>query len=186
MLKSILNVVTLAAITLLHGITFAAPIAELVPVSAPGRIPSLNTTELELLPRQSGEGIHLMNCNPIMGGADPTRKWTWVSAVFYCPNDADCSRLNYSPDYNDVCIMKTSYTEGDFHRWEGGEQSCRFPTGVTFKWGIIPNAQAFRDYSHVGSGSNGYRDFRGYKDNKGNGANMPGLTHSCKKIYYFI
>jgi len=46
--------------------------------------------------------------------------------------------------------MKTSFTEGDSHRWEAGEQSCRFPTGVTFKWGVIPNAQALQDYLHVG------------------------------------
>jgi hypothetical protein len=34
------------------------------------------------------------------------------------------------------------------------------------------------------SGSNTYRSFAGYKDNKVNGANYN--YHSCEKIYYYV
>ncbi len=34
------------------------------------------------------------------------------------------------------------------------------------------------------SGSNGYRSFAGYKDNKVNGASFN--YHSCEKIYYYV
>jgi len=35
------------------------------------------------------------------------------------------------------------------------------------------------------SGSNGYRSFAGYKDNKVSGASF-GASHSCTKIYYYV
>ncbi len=34
------------------------------------------------------------------------------------------------------------------------------------------------------SGSNGFRSFAGYKDDKYNGANFN--SHSCDKVYYYI
>ena len=46
--------------------------------------------------------------------------------------------------------MSNSGTAGSFHIWEGGPQSCTFPSGVTFGWNIPSNAQSQPNYSSVG------------------------------------
>ncbi|KAH6650438.1 hypothetical protein F5144DRAFT_588917 [Chaetomium tenue] len=128
-----------------------------------------------------GEGIHLLNCRPFGGAGSPQ---TWYSVVAYCANDADCSRLNYLIPDQDTCIVSTSSTPESFHTWEGGQQSCTFPTGVTFNWNIPANAQSQADFSSVGAGWNDFRSFSGFKDQKVNGAGLG--SHSCTKIYYYI
>ncbi|KAG7294482.1 hypothetical protein NEMBOFW57_004556 [Staphylotrichum longicolle] len=128
-----------------------------------------------------GEGIHLLNCRPY-GGAGVAQ--TWLSLVVYCANDSDCSNLSYSPSSNNVCVKGTSTTSEAYHVWEGGSQSCTFPSGVKFTWNIPSNAQSQANYSPVGSGSNGYRSFAGYKDD--HGATFGYNYHSCEKIYYYI
>ncbi|KAH6622684.1 hypothetical protein F5144DRAFT_517088 [Chaetomium tenue] len=128
-----------------------------------------------------GEGIHLFNCRPFGGAGVPQ---TWISIVVYCANDSDCSSLGYSPPSNNVCVKGTSTSSETYHVWEGGSQSCTFPTGVTFTWNIPSGAQSQPNYSSVGSGSNGYRSFAGYKDDHVNGASYN--YHSCEKIYYYI
>jgi len=45
-----------------------------------------------------------------------------------------------------MCIM----SNGNLHTWEGGAQSCTFPTGVTFSWNIPSNAQSFALGASVG------------------------------------
>ncbi|KAG7285204.1 hypothetical protein NEMBOFW57_009825 [Staphylotrichum longicolle] len=129
-----------------------------------------------------GEGVHLFNCGPFGAAGAPK---TWYSIVAYCANDADCSSLGYNIPSNDACVKSVSGTSGQYHIWEGGPQSCTFPSGVTFSWNIPANAQSQADYTSVGSGSNGYRSFAGYKDNKVSGASYGG-SHSCKKIYYYV
>jgi hypothetical protein len=46
--------------------------------------------------------------------------------------------------------MSNSGTADSFHIWEGGPQSCTFPSGVTFGWNIPANAQSQADFSYVG------------------------------------
>ncbi|KAL2143660.1 hypothetical protein VTI28DRAFT_10167 [Corynascus sepedonium] len=128
-----------------------------------------------------GEGVHLFNCRP-WGGAGVTQ--TWISIVVYCANDSDCSQLSYSPPRDNVCVKGVSTTEEAYHIWEGSEQSCTFPTGVTFTWNIPSDAQSRPDYTYIGSGSNGHRDFAGFKDNHGSAMSYD--YHSCEKIYYYI
>ncbi|KAJ4290035.1 hypothetical protein N0V88_006837 [Collariella sp. IMI 366227] len=111
----------------------------------------------------------MFNCWP-WGGAGVAQ--TWLSIVVYgIPG-------------NNVCVKKTTSQSEAYHIWEGGEQSCTFPTGVTFKWNIPANAQLRPNYSFVSTGTNGYKVFDGFKDDHGA---APGYNyHSCEKIYYYI
>jgi hypothetical protein len=74
----------------------------------------------------------------------------YCSRLQYCANDSDCSDLGYQPPSDNVCVKKSSGNEEEYHTWEGGSQSCTFPTGVTFSWNIPPNAQSLPDYSYIG------------------------------------
>ncbi|KAL1835502.1 hypothetical protein VTJ49DRAFT_6586 [Mycothermus thermophilus] len=142
-------------------------------------LPSIFASPVPLEKRLEGEGIHLFNCYPISGGTI-----TWISVVGYCANDPDCSNPQHVLSGDNVCIMKHSAGWDDFHIWEGGVQSCRFPNGVVFSWDITSTAQSQQDYTYVGWGDNGHRQFAGFKDNKRQGATFD--YHRCEKIYYFI
>ncbi|KAK3306071.1 uncharacterized protein B0T15DRAFT_217630 [Chaetomium strumarium] len=129
-----------------------------------------------------GEGIHLLNCRPF-GGAGVSQ--TWLSIVAYCANDADCNSLQYSIPDQDACIVSSSGTSESYHHWEGSSQSCTFSsTGVTFRWNIPGNAQSQPNYSSVGTGSNGFKTFAGFKDDHSPSASYS--YHSCEKIYYYV
>ncbi|KAK4235384.1 hypothetical protein C8A03DRAFT_17875 [Achaetomium macrosporum] len=129
-----------------------------------------------------GEGIHLLNCRPF-GGAGVSQ--TWLSIVAYCANDADCNSLQYSIPDKDACIVSSSGTAESYHIWEGSSQSCTFSsTGVTFHWNIPSNAQSRPNYSSVGTGSNGFKTFAGFKDDHSTSASYS--YHSCEKIYYYV
>ncbi|KAK3942813.1 hypothetical protein QBC46DRAFT_231582, partial [Diplogelasinospora grovesii] len=122
------------------------------------------------------EGVHLMNCRPFGAeGAPPP-----VSLVVYCPNDSDCNNITFQPSSDNVCQMSS----GNYYTWEGGSKSCTFPTGVTFTWDIESNAQSQANYAYVGSGSNGFRSFAGYKDDQHTALQYN--YHDCDSIYYFI
>jgi len=111
------------------------------------------------------EGVHLFNCRPSSNGVAQT----WQSLVVvrtylpstktytsvltppqYCANDSDCSNSGYNPSSDNVCVKSSSGTSGSYHIWEGGSQSCTFPTGVKFSWNITSNAQSQPNYSTVG------------------------------------
>ncbi|KAK3898428.1 hypothetical protein C8A05DRAFT_47261 [Staphylotrichum tortipilum] len=126
------------------------------------------------------EGVHLFNCRPSSNNVAQT----WQSLVVYCANDSDCGNPGYNPSSDNVCVKSSSGTAWNYHIWEGGSQSCTFPTGVKFSWNISSNAQAQPNYSTVGKGSNGYRSFTGYKDD--HGAAVSYNSHSCEKIYYYL
>ncbi len=68
----------------------------------------------------------------------------------YCANDADCSNYHYGLPPSDACVVSTSTTLDQFHTWEGGPQSCTFPTGVTFNWDIPSSAHSQAAFSWVG------------------------------------
>ncbi len=69
----------------------------------------------------------------------------------YCANDADCSNYQYTIPASDACVVSTSSTPEAFNNWEGGPQSCTFPsTGVTFSWDIPSSARSQPNYSWVG------------------------------------
>ncbi|KAK4224307.1 hypothetical protein QBC38DRAFT_485810 [Podospora fimiseda] len=108
------------------------------------------------------EGVHLLNC----GSA--------YSVVLYCPNDSSCS---HTP--NNAC------TYGNIITWEGGYKSCTFPTGVTFWWNIVSNAQSYANFAVVGNGGNGYTNFVIRKDDK-HTFYTDGYGTACKTIYYSL
>ncbi|KAJ6438799.1 Iterative polyketide synthase afoE [Purpureocillium lavendulum] len=117
-----------------------------------------------------GEGIHLVNC---YYGPQP------VSLVVYYSDDSH----PVIPPPQNACRKST----GSYFYWETGkDETCRFSTGVTFKFNIEVVAQApgVGDYSAVGYGSNGFKDFNCYKDVK------PTLyvdqTGYCESIYYCL
>ena len=83
----------------------------------------------------------------------------------YCANDSDCSNPTHSFSHNDVCVMKNSRPEADYHWWEGGPQGCTFPSGVRFTWNIPNDAQSRDDYSYIGSVLLSFR--------------LPRSTHRC-------
>ncbi|KAH7419539.1 hypothetical protein BKA64DRAFT_737701 [Cadophora sp. MPI-SDFR-AT-0126] len=95
-----------------------------------------------------GEGVHLVNCGER------------YSVVLYCANDGNC---NFNPGPGDQCLP----TNGGVQHWEGGNQKCTFPgTGTTFTWNIRSDAQQLKDYTQVGTGSNGFHGFNIFKDDK--------------------
>jgi hypothetical protein len=46
--------------------------------------------------------------------------------------------------------VSSSGKEDDYHIWEGGSQSCTFPSGVKFTWNIPSGAQSLPNYNSVG------------------------------------
>ncbi|KAK4099288.1 hypothetical protein N658DRAFT_453303, partial [Parathielavia hyrcaniae] len=115
-----------------------------------------------------GEGVHLLNCSPgpdrDPGGSKVPPPKTWVSLVVYCANDSDCSNPSYKPSPDNVCVKYSTTYNGQSNIWKGGSQSCTFPSGVSFSWNIRSDAQSQPNYANVGSGSNNYRSFAGFKD----------------------
>ncbi|KAL2114894.1 hypothetical protein VTJ04DRAFT_10557 [Mycothermus thermophilus] len=159
--------------SLLTAIAAALPSVLATPVAAPS-----NSSAPATLSKR-GEGVHIFNCWPTSSSAN-----NWISVVAYCANDADCSNPNHHLDGANACVMKLSLNNGNFHIWEGYQQSCKFPTGVTFTWNIDKNAQSQKDYTYVGSGQNDWTKYRAYKDDKTRGATW--ANHWCQKIYYFL
>ncbi|KAH7342490.1 hypothetical protein BKA65DRAFT_595607 [Rhexocercosporidium sp. MPI-PUGE-AT-0058] len=113
------------------------------------------------------EGIHLVNCG------------SRYSVVLYCANDGNC---NFNPGQGDQCLP----TNGGVQHWEGGSQKCTFPgTGTTFTWNIRSDAQNQKDYTQVGTGSNGFHGFNIFKDDK-HVMYSDGNGNRCSSIYYSI
>jgi len=115
------------------------------------------------LAKRATEAIHLINC-----GAN--------SFLDYCDNDSNC---NFSPASSNRCTPHAG-----INVWEGSAQSCTFSTGVTFSWNIEKNAQDQPNFSKVGTGSNGFRNFNIFKDDK-----HPMFTENgfgCDSIYYCL
>ncbi|KAK1778231.1 hypothetical protein QBC45DRAFT_328947, partial [Copromyces sp. CBS 386.78] len=94
------------------------------------------------------------------------------------------SNLSYSHTSSNVCVKSISGLTEAYHIWKGNTQSCTFSSGVTFTWNIPSNAQSLQDYSYVGTGSNGYSTFSGYKDDKHYAIRYN--AHTCHSIYYYI
>lgn len=141
-----LSLITLAT---LLGSALANP----VPVpSFDVEIPAANASEVDK--RQAAEGVYLLNCGP------PSNPNTYHPVVVsllpplnnrgitekltkpftqYCPDISNCGRI---PSNNNLCYGPT--------KWETSTGSCRFPTGVTFTWNIVANAQEFPYFAVVG------------------------------------
>jgi hypothetical protein len=68
----------------------------------------------------------------------------------YCANDSECSNLAYNPPSENVCVKQSSGSDGLYNVWEGSEQSCTFPSGVSFSWNIQASAQSQANYAYVG------------------------------------
>ncbi|KAK4215156.1 hypothetical protein QBC37DRAFT_282323 [Rhypophila decipiens] len=146
----------------------------------------VNSTDHRVVARQGTPGLRLMNCWPIMSGnGAPPGGWRYTSYVVYCDDMATCDSTLFTPSSNNVCVKKSSTAVNDYYIWEGGSKSCTFPTGVTFTWNIPSNAQSQADYSWVGTGSNTYRTFNGYKDNKDGSLHYPSFVQRCSKIYWY-
>ncbi|KAK3403102.1 hypothetical protein B0T20DRAFT_17185 [Sordaria brevicollis] len=165
-----------AVVSLLFGAVFAAP------APAPVATASLTDSNGKRVILKRGEGIHLVNCEGLHYGTGTASGQ--ISAVVYCANDSDCNNLAVGHLEKDVCVKKFSNDPGVFNIWEGSTQSCTFSTGVTFTWYIPSNAQTLPDYSYVGTASNGYRTFAGYKDDKHLGVNY--MSRQCQNIYYCL
>ncbi|KAG4438389.1 hypothetical protein IFR05_006151 [Cadophora sp. M221] len=113
------------------------------------------------------EGVHLVNCGDR------------YSVVLYCANDGNC---NFNPGPGDQCLP----TNGGVQHWEGGTQKCTFPgTGTTFTWSLRSDAQQQKDYTQVGTGSNGFHGFNIFKDDK-HVMYSDGNGNRCSSIYYSI
>ncbi|KAK4226279.1 hypothetical protein QBC38DRAFT_500487 [Podospora fimiseda] len=118
------------------------------------------------------EGVHLINCGPTVNNA-----FSWrYSVIVYCPNDGNC---RYAPNNSNSCKYNYVLT------WEGGEKSCKFSTGVTFRWNIMSNAQSLANWSNVGWGNNVYKQFVIRKDDK-NVFYKDASGYDCRSIYYSL
>ncbi|KAK4682341.1 hypothetical protein QC764_115500 [Podospora pseudoanserina] len=155
-----LSLITLAT---LLGTALANP----VPVpSFDVEIPAANASEVDK--RQAAEGVYLLNCGP------PSNPNTYHPVV-HCPDISNCGRI---PSNNNLCYGPT--------KWETSTGSCRFPTGVTFTWNIVANAQEFPYFAVVGSGNNGRpRPFTIRKDNQGV-LYRDSQGYDCRAIYVAV
>lgn len=112
------------------------------------------------------EGVHLVNCG------------NSYSVVVYCANDGNC---NFNPAGANACRPSNS----GLTYWEGGNKGCTFSTGTTFSWNVRGDAQQKPDYTQVGSGSNGFRNFNIFKDDK-HLMYIDGSGNRCTSIYYSL
>ncbi|EAQ90068.1 predicted protein [Chaetomium globosum CBS 148.51] len=135
------------------------------PVTAPSPVSEAEFNDIV----KRAEGIHLVNCKD---GATNI-----YSVVVYCANDSNC---NFRPSSSNAC-----YPTSGVMAWEGGGQSCGFSTGVYFSWNIQSDAQTKANYSKVGTGGNGFRDYTIYKDDQHH-MYTDSDGHSCKSIYYAV
>ncbi|KAK4194235.1 hypothetical protein QBC40DRAFT_320875 [Triangularia verruculosa] len=153
---------SLLTITALLGSALANP----VPAASNSSDLDISTSELDK--RQAAEGVYLLNCG---NAANPNI----YHPVVYCPDISNCGRI---PASNNLCYGPTW--------WETSTGSCRFPTGVTFTWNIVANAQQYGDREVVGTGNNGRpRAFVIRKDVKGV-LYRDGQGYDCRAIYYAV
>ncbi|KAK3290344.1 uncharacterized protein B0H64DRAFT_427872 [Chaetomium fimeti] len=148
-------------------LAFASLLASAIagPIAAPS--PASEAEFNDIVKR--AEGIHLVNCK---NGATNI-----YSVVVYCANDGNC---NFPPSSGNAC-----HPTSGVMAWEGGGQSCGFSTGVYFSWNIQSDAQSKPNYTKVGSGGNGFRDYDIYKDDQ-HEMYSDSNGYSCKSIYYAI
>ncbi|KAH8896431.1 hypothetical protein GQ53DRAFT_605190, partial [Thozetella sp. PMI_491] len=119
------------------------------------------------LAKRATESVHLANCP---GSPE-------YSLVVYCDKDSDCFGTN--PGDNNICVV----TKGSYKKWET-QGSCTFPTGVTFRYNVQSGANNFPAFSYVGTGSNDFKQFTGYRDNNPGFIKYNGQT--CISLYYFL
>ncbi|KAH6617357.1 hypothetical protein F5144DRAFT_541459 [Chaetomium tenue] len=96
--------------------------------------------------------MHLVDCHPLEAATNSTQ--TWMSLVLYCANSADCNNVAHFPEARDICVMKTSNTSLDYHKWENSDwQHCYFAERGVFSWALSRFARLFPPATEVGSNS---------------------------------
>ncbi|EAQ84594.1 predicted protein [Chaetomium globosum CBS 148.51] len=93
--------------------------------------------------------MHLVDCHPLETATNSTQ--TWMSLVLYCANSADCNSVAHFPEARDICVMKTSNSSLDYHKWENSDwQHCYFAERGVFSWALSRFARLFPPATEVG------------------------------------
>ncbi|KAH6844609.1 hypothetical protein B0I37DRAFT_165627 [Chaetomium sp. MPI-CAGE-AT-0009] len=161
-----------------HSIHASSP-AQLEPTQAATRIHARAI---------NGTGVmYLVDCHPReppeQAATNSTQ--TWMSLVISCANSTDCNNVDHFPAPRDSCVMKTSTTPRDYHKWENSDwQHCYFAERGVFSWAISRFGRLFPPATEVGIGEDAdSREFAGFRDDESQGAGP--ATHNCSKVYYF-
>ncbi|KAL1860386.1 hypothetical protein VTK73DRAFT_7368 [Phialemonium thermophilum] len=121
----------------------------------------------------AGETVYLVNCG--IGGSGVE-----YSVMAYYPDGSVTAGGNVPPTNDNEAQITVSGTQ----HWEGQAVTGHFPSGVSFTSHIQANAQSQPDFSNVGTGNNGFRNFVCFKDNKRKLFQQGEAT--CNSIYYCL